>query len=290
MGENGPQANFCSNCGSPLNLLVCSHCERINERGTATCMYCESALPDTEVDAPRSAEPAQNAEERNEKTTEDWRALLQHIEEEISRLDARSMASPASNEENESRAVTSVAIDSPEIELAENKSPEFDPPQAKPRRTRALSFSPPDTITIDHLTSTAEPSKSWGKLAVLFVVSAAFAGYLFISLPQFVSTPAAVNNVMKQDTRTVFSPATEVRQAEADADAPSAAIPRTASLMRDEGAKVLAEPLLRPVQAGLTSLNDAPPKPLVKTMKKPPPRRASAAKQDQWDVLRGRLY
>src|ERR1700674_4514113 len=59
--ENAPNANFCSNCGSPANLQVCPKCEAINESAAVTCVNCGQALEQgttSDNDEDRTVPPA----------------------------------------------------------------------------------------------------------------------------------------------------------------------------------------------------------------------------------------
>ena len=91
--ENRPNANFCSNCGSPLTLQVCPKCEAVNEKTAATCINCGQALAkdptldsgdnDTVVVAAASTDDTAAVE--TPAPAEDAKALLQDIEEEVKR-------------------------------------------------------------------------------------------------------------------------------------------------------------------------------------------------------------
>ena len=105
--ESAPQANFCSNCGSPLYLKVCPKCETVNEKTATECMKCgepltaqdeSTAVPVSDAAAAGSPEPAlvgESAAASPESVSEhaspvdtgnkEWKALLQEVEEEVHR-------------------------------------------------------------------------------------------------------------------------------------------------------------------------------------------------------------
>jgi Double zinc ribbon len=124
--ESGPQANFCSDCGSPLYLKVCPKCETVNEKTATACMKCggplaaqdestvlpvngagaavvQSALAgETAVVPPESSSVNEHASPVDTGNKE-WKALLQEVEEEVHRqLDAE----PQLARENSSDAAT----------------------------------------------------------------------------------------------------------------------------------------------------------------------------------------
>jgi ribosomal protein L40E len=89
--ENEPNANFCSNCGSPANLQVCPKCEAINESAAVTCVNCGQALEQvttSDNDEDRTVPPAPAPTEDSDATqpaAEEAKILLQALEEEIKR-------------------------------------------------------------------------------------------------------------------------------------------------------------------------------------------------------------
>src|SRR5437867_551070 len=44
--KNAAGAKFCSNCGSPLHLRICSKCQAINDKTARSCTECGSPLPE----------------------------------------------------------------------------------------------------------------------------------------------------------------------------------------------------------------------------------------------------
>jgi hypothetical protein len=64
---NPEGSKFCNECGSPLNLTLCSRCEAINNVSAKQCYQCGAPLPsaetvDTAIPAAALTEIAQNAE------------------------------------------------------------------------------------------------------------------------------------------------------------------------------------------------------------------------------------
>ena len=90
--DNAPKANFCTNCGSPLDLQVCPKCETISDKTAATCMKCGYVLPPAEkpilvgaftgsgTHAPPSIDDNLPA---REKLAANWKELLHSLEEEV---------------------------------------------------------------------------------------------------------------------------------------------------------------------------------------------------------------
>jgi len=50
--DNPVEANFCNNCGMPVNLEACGHCDAINRRGAERCHKCGSVLRPSREPAP----------------------------------------------------------------------------------------------------------------------------------------------------------------------------------------------------------------------------------------------
>jgi hypothetical protein len=89
--ENEPNANFCSNCGTPANLRVCPECEAINESAAIICVNCGQALGpvttsvgDDEATMPPTAPPTKDSD-ATQPPAEEAKTLLQALEEEIKR-------------------------------------------------------------------------------------------------------------------------------------------------------------------------------------------------------------
>src|ERR1700674_406015 len=107
--ESAAQANFCSDCGSPLHLKVCPECESVNEKTAQACMKCgeplavqdeSTALPVRDAAAAPSPELALVADigaippestSASEVATpvdsenKEWHVLLQEVKEEVDR-------------------------------------------------------------------------------------------------------------------------------------------------------------------------------------------------------------
>jgi hypothetical protein len=90
--ENGPAANFCSDCGSPLGLQFCPECDTVSEKAAAVCTKCGCALLRTEESAvgenltPRPPLPPQLVNDHSltkETGADNWHELLQSLEEEV---------------------------------------------------------------------------------------------------------------------------------------------------------------------------------------------------------------
>jgi TonB family protein len=94
--NNPPAAKFCNECGSPLSLRVCPQCEAVQARTAKTCIACgfvtvaEDAVPTPKAVAgaaapPPSPEPVDDDHHPIETAEEDWRALLQEVEDQLLR-------------------------------------------------------------------------------------------------------------------------------------------------------------------------------------------------------------
>jgi len=70
-GHDNPRgARFCNECGSPLHLAPCAHCDAVNDVELPACYSCGAPLPrvphdaETALDAPPLAESGQRTTAR----------------------------------------------------------------------------------------------------------------------------------------------------------------------------------------------------------------------------------
>ena len=90
--DNGPKANFCSNCGSPVDLQVCPKCETVTDKTAATCMKCGYVLSPAEkpilggafaADVTLAPPSMDDNLPAREKVADNWKDLLHSLEEEV---------------------------------------------------------------------------------------------------------------------------------------------------------------------------------------------------------------
>ncbi len=91
-------AKFCSQCGAPLNLKPCPACDALNDRAATVCVRCAAAFPAPiareSAPSPTAATPADGHDATGPQRgnlpgaapAEDYRALLQSLQAEISHL------------------------------------------------------------------------------------------------------------------------------------------------------------------------------------------------------------
>jgi hypothetical protein len=116
--KSAPQAKFCSECGSPFSLQICPMCAYVNEKTAATCLKCGHAFA-LEHEHAVAATVAQTAvlqaaslagDAAVDTKTQEWKVLLQEIEQEVHRqLEAEQHLPAAQNNLGLARRIARLA-------------------------------------------------------------------------------------------------------------------------------------------------------------------------------------
>lgn len=151
--ENPPHANFCLNCGSPLDLKACKGCGSINRKNAVACQMCGVSFdePAVEPTTPASVEASHVEEaEALAKETLTFKKLFAEIEQDVNEQLAPARAAASSNP--------------PDIEDQEESIP-----------TAPLAVEPPSYLQemlAQRAATTERGSRGWRVLTVVLLLFA----------------------------------------------------------------------------------------------------------------------
>jgi hypothetical protein len=202
--ENPAHANFCWNCGAPLDLKTCPQCEWLNEQVATHCSKCATALADKEpapIEATEfSASPKATQPEipptpsRSSKEQESLQSLLAQLKDDVNRLTA-------------TRTVVEAI-------------PTVEPVEHAPHALARLPDVRRDTVVI---TPVASLGSNWYTL-IMVVALAAGAALGYYAYQQQRETPHAASG-------TIVVPAAGPKPSAGQAPAPSAAAATVATTL-----------------------------------------------------------
>lgn len=196
--DNGPKANFCSSCGSPLHLRVCLQCEAVNDKAMTACSNCGAPLPTVKNLLPESvAAPLVNRGRAREiidveadpNAVPEWERLLHNIEAEIRRLDARLPPGLLASQQVHGRPTDSRTAEAvPRMLFAAQGYPAQEATVIEPLAANRQAAARPEFDENHFNTVPLDPPRlnreqfNW-TAPVLLLLSAVIAAYSYLSLP-----------------------------------------------------------------------------------------------------------